>query len=78
MVYCDLVRATETEGFYHFGFYGDDLSGEVTFRRNGTCDIRKLPKSGSGSERNVLQIAAKYQKDFKCGIFKEKISYECG
>lgn len=78
MVYCDLIEATDSEGRYRFGFLSDDLSGEAVFYRDGTGEIKSLPKTGHGLATSVLSVAVKYRKDFTDGVFKQKISYECG
>lgn len=78
MVYCDLIQSTDFMGRYRFGFFSDDLSGEVIFYRDGTCEIKKIPETGDGLTRGVLSVAIKYKEDFANGVFKQRVSYEHG
>ncbi|MFG6378591.1 MAG: hypothetical protein K1W19_09810 [Lachnospiraceae bacterium] len=79
MVYCNLVSSNEQLAVYNFGMDTNDLSGSVTFYKDSNePEVTKLPKEGEKVLSWLWKLNARYRKDFSQGIFKEKLSYECG
>lgn len=79
MVYCSLKEKHDTQCVYYFGGNTSDLSGEVVFFSDArTPVILKEPETHHVGIAPLAQVNAKYHKDFIAGIFKDRISYECG
>ncbi len=79
MVYCNLVSSNAQLAIYNFGMNTNDLSGSVTFYKDSNePEVTKLPKEGEKVLPWLWKLNARHRKDFSQGVFKEKLSYECG
>jgi len=79
MIYCNLVSSNEQLAVYNFGMDTDDLSGSVIFYKDSNePEVTKLPEEGEKVLPWLRKLNARHRKDFSQGIFKDKISYECG
>lgn len=79
MVYCKLVNSNEQLAVYDFGMDADNLSGSVTFYKDSNePEVTQLPKEGEKVLIWLRKLNARHRGEFSKGIFKEKLSYECG
>lgn len=79
MVYCELKKTDDNSATYDFGMDTDALSGSVIFYKDSNePEVTKLPNEGEKVLPWLRKLNARYRKDFSQGIFKDKLSYECG
>lgn len=77
MVYCDFIRATDSTVVYRYGGLPSDLTGRVSFNRDGSgFTIEKRPEETIAFERHLKSIYGANKKMFKEGKYKNKLSYE--
>ena len=73
MVYCNYKSHTDDTVTYAYGETIDDITGELIFhfgKEEGIEIVRKPERHG------VIELYGMHRKEFKQGIFKEKIAYE--
>lgn len=79
MVYCDLIKADAQSATYNFGVKLNDMSGIVIFHKyKDEPEIIRLPEDKEAAISMIRKLNARHRKDFAQGIFKEKVSFECG
>ena len=79
MIYCNLKNSDGNSATYDFGLRTDDLSGIVIFYKERIePEVVKLPSQGERAILWLSKLNACHRGDFSKGIFKEKLSYECG
>lgn len=79
MIYCKLISENGKYARYSIGGRTNDLTGVLFIDAvNETYTIEKQPSSSQIYERLVNTMVNRYMKDFKKGLFKERISHEIG
>lgn len=79
MIYCNLKSSDGNSATYNFGLRMDDFSGIVIFHKdNNEPEIIKLPKEEKVALALIRKLYVRHREEFSKGIFKEKLSYECG
>lgn len=78
MVYCNYVKHTDDTVTYTYGETTDDITGELVFHfgEEEGIEIVREPKVHGVIIRQIHSLYGKHRKEFKQGIFKEKIAYE--
>lgn len=77
MIYCDLLRKTETSVIYSF-YCGIGERGEIEFPLYSTGEPKILKEPEIQSVKLYIgNLYYKYYKDFLQGKIIEKIAYEC-
>lgn len=78
MVYCDYIKNDDKTVTYAYGGDVNDISGELVFHFDkDTIEIVKLPETDNAPERHIMSLYGMHMDNFKKGIFKQKICYEC-
>ena len=79
MVYCNLVEYDNRKVIYDFGGDINDITGRFTFDYvNSELEINKEPDIEMAPIRHIHRMLRMNQTGFNKGVFKEKMSYECG
>ena len=77
MVYCDFIRADNKTVVYRYGGLPSDLTGRVSFNRDGSgFTVDKKPDKTIAFERHLNSIYGANKEMFKEGKFRNKKSYE--
>lgn len=79
MIYCKLVSSDNNSATYNFGIRTDNLSGSVIFHKDSNePEVINLPEKGEEAMFWLRKLYVRHRDEFSKGIFKEKLSYECG
>ena len=77
MVYCSLKHDYEDRAVYSFGATIDDMTGELVIHKDMDIEIVCEPKRYHVTANWLAKLLTKYQTDFRKGIFKKQLAYEC-
>lgn len=78
MIYGELVEKSKDFAIYHYGTKQDCLSGVVKINTNCTINIIKPADNTEIAMYWLSKMIFQQRSNFTNGIFKDKISYECG
>ncbi len=78
MVYCNYKSHTNDTVTYAYGQTIGDITGELIFHfgEEEGIEIVHKPKVHAVIGRQIHSLYGMHRKEFKQGIFKEKIAYE--
>lgn len=78
MVYCNYKSHTDDTVTYAYGETIDDITGELIFHfgKEEGIEIVRKPERHGVIGRQIHSLYGMHRKEFKHGIFKEKIAYE--
>lgn len=78
MVYCNYKSHTDNTVTYTYGDTIDDITGELIFHfgEEEGIEIVREPDKYKVIMRQIHSLYGMHRKEFKQGVFKEKIAYE--
>lgn len=78
MVYCNYKEHTTDTVTYLYGENIGDITGELIFHFGDAegIEIVREPEKDVVLRQQIHSLYGKHRKEFKKGIFKEKIAYE--
>ena len=78
MVYCNYEKHTDDTVTYSYGENIGDITGELVFHfgENEGIEIIREPEKDVVLPKQIHSLYGMHRREFKQGIFKEKIAYE--
>lgn len=78
MVYCNYKEHTQDTVTYFYGETVDDITGELVFHfgKEEGIEIIREPDIHAVIGRQIHSLYGMHRREFKQGIFKERIAYE--